>query len=74
MVTLPFQDDEHQMNMIDTMAMCVVDCSCAYKQEIMGRGRDLQLMNFLVDLRLKEHIYYIFPTYSFSQEKLLQTP
>lgn len=71
-IALPFQDDEHQGNLISTMAMGVIDCSCAYKEEIMGRGHDSPLIILLVDLRLKDHTYYVWKVYSFSQEKPLQ--
>lgn len=71
-IALPFKDDEHQRNLISTMEMGVLDYSCAYKEEIMGRGHDNPLINLLVDLILKEHTQYVWKPYSFSQGKPLQ--
>ncbi|XP_057865763.2 protein RRC1 [Cryptomeria japonica] len=65
-------EDEHQRHVIDTMAMYVLDDGCSFEQAIMERGRGNALFNFLFDLGSKEHSYYVWRLYSFSQGDTLQ--
>lgn len=65
MVTPP--EDEHLRNVIDTMALYVLDGGCAFEQAIMERGRGNLLFNFLFELGSKEHTYYVWRLYSFAQ-------
>eukprot|EP01018_Ginkgo_biloba_P033999 Gb_18824 [translate_table: standard] len=65
-------EDEHLRHVIDTMAMHVLDDGCPFEQAIMERGRGNPLFSFLFDLGSKEHTYYVWRLYSFSQGDTLQ--
>ncbi|XP_042442122.1 protein RRC1-like [Zingiber officinale] len=65
-------EDDHLRHVIDTMALYVLDGGCAFEQAVMERGRGNALFDFLFDLRLKEHTYYVWRLYSFAQGDTLQ--
>ncbi|KAG6474698.1 hypothetical protein ZIOFF_068636 [Zingiber officinale] len=50
------------------MALYVLDGGCAFEQAVMGQGRGNALFDFLFDLRLMEHTYYVWRLYSFAQD------
>lgn len=64
-------DDAHVRHVIDTMALHVLDGGCAFEQAVMERGRGNSLFSFLFDLKSKEHTYYVWRLYSFSQVKYI---
>ncbi|KAK4485837.1 hypothetical protein RD792_008484, partial [Penstemon davidsonii] len=65
-------DDGHLRQVIDTMALYVLDGGCAFEQAIMERGRGNPLFSFMFELGSKEHTYYVWRVYSFSQGDTLQ--
>ncbi|KAF6176513.1 hypothetical protein GIB67_007896 [Kingdonia uniflora] len=66
------QPEDHLRHVIDTMALYILDGGCAFEQAIMERGRGHQLFKFLFELGSKEHTYYMWRVYSFSQGDTLQ--
>jgi U2-associated protein SR140 len=66
-ITVITPEDDHLRNVIDTMALNVLDGGCAFEQAIMERGRGNPLFNFLFELASKEHTYYVWRLYSFAQ-------
>ncbi|KAM7459598.1 hypothetical protein LguiA_036592 [Lonicera macranthoides] len=71
-ITVGPPEDDHLRNVIDTMALYVLDGGCAFEQAIMERGRGNPLFNFLFELASKEHTYYVWRLYSFAQGDTLQ--
>jgi U2-associated protein SR140 len=71
-ITVISPEDEHLKQIIDTMALNVLDGGCAFEQAIMERGRGNPLFNFLFELGSKEHTYYVWRLYSFAQGDTLQ--
>ncbi|XP_031491636.1 protein RRC1-like isoform X1 [Nymphaea colorata] len=65
-------EDDHLRNVIDSMAMYVLDDGCAFEQAVMERGRGNPIFNFLFELGSKEHTYYVWRLYSFAQGDTLQ--
>ncbi|CAN6477835.1 unnamed protein product [Victoria cruziana] len=65
-------EDDHLRNVIDTMAMYVLDDGCSFEQAVMERGRGNPIFSFLFELGSKEHTYYVWRLYSFAQGDTLQ--